>query len=47
LTCLAATQVSKYEIQADLLCRTLTNPNCMKLHSVKSDDGTVLYENKS
>ncbi|MGN6147831.1 MAG: hypothetical protein ACTHPD_04770 [Rhizomicrobium sp.] len=47
LMCLAATQVSKYEIQADLLCRTLTNPNCMKLHSVKSDDGTVLYENKS
>ena len=47
LSCQAATQVTKYEIQADLVCRTLVNPNCMKLHSVKTDDGTVLYENKS
>ena len=47
LSCQAATQVTKYEIQADLVCRTLVNPNCIKLHSVKTDDGTVLYENKS
>ena len=47
LSCQAATQVSKYEIQADLICRTLVDPKCMKLHSVKSDDGTMLYESKN
>ncbi|HEY2033811.1 MAG TPA: hypothetical protein VGH02_09020 [Rhizomicrobium sp.] len=46
LSCQAATQVSKYEIQADLICRTLVDPRCMKLHSVKSDDGTMLYQSK-
>lgn len=44
--CLAATQVSKYEIQADLVCRTLVDPKCIHLHSVKSDDGTMLYQAK-
>jgi type II secretory pathway pseudopilin PulG len=44
--CTAATQVSKYEIQADLICRTLTDPKCVHLHSIKSDDGTVLYQSK-
>ena len=47
LACLAATQVSKYEIQADLLCRTLVDPKCMKLHSVKNGDGMVLYQGKN
>ena len=47
VACMAATTVTKYEIQADLICRTLVNPNCMKLHSVKTDDGTMLYENKN
>jgi hypothetical protein len=47
LSCLAATEVNKYEIQADLLCRTLTSPQCMKLHSVKTADGTTLFEDKN
>jgi hypothetical protein len=47
LACLAATEVNKYEIQADLFCRTLTSPQCMKLHSVKTGDGTTLFEDKS
>ena len=47
VACLAATPATKYEIQADLICRTLVNPNCMKLHSVKTDDGTMLFEDKS
>lgn len=47
LACLATTQVSKYEIQADLVCRTVVDPKCMKLHSVKNGDGTVLYQSKN
>ena len=46
VACLAATTATRYEIQADLICRTLVNPNCMKLHSVKTDDGTTLYSSK-
>jgi len=46
VACLAATQVTKYVIEADLMCRTLVDPKCMKLHSVKSDDGTMLYQSK-
>jgi len=47
VSCLAATEVNKYEIQADLICRTLTDSRCMKLHSVKTEDGTTLYEDKN
>jgi hypothetical protein len=41
--CTAATDVSKYKLEADLVCRPISNPACVKLHSVTSDDGTVLY----
>jgi hypothetical protein len=41
--CTAATDVSKYKMEADLVCRQISNPACVKLHSVTSDDGTVLY----
>jgi hypothetical protein len=41
--CTAATDVSKYKLEADLVCRQISNPACVKLHSVTSDDGTVLY----
>lgn len=41
--CTAATTVSKYRMEADLVCRQISNPACVKLHSVTSDDGTVLY----
>jgi hypothetical protein len=44
--CQAGTQVSKYELSADIICSTLTNPNCVKLYSIKSDDGTTLYQRK-
>jgi hypothetical protein len=47
VSCLAATEVNKYQIQADLFCRTLTDSRCMKLHSVKTDHGTTLYEDKN
>jgi hypothetical protein len=42
--CLAVTQVSKYTLAADLLCRDLKKPACVMLHSVTQDDGTVLYK---
>ncbi|HEY4266417.1 MAG TPA: hypothetical protein VGM72_13955 [Micropepsaceae bacterium] len=45
--CIAATQVSKYVIEADLVCHQVTDPKCVRLHSIKSDDGTVLYQAKS
>ena len=44
--CQAGTTVSKYELQADIICSTLTNPTCVKLYSIKSDDGTSLYQRK-
>jgi hypothetical protein len=45
--CTAATQVTKYRIEANLVCRQLTNPACVQLHSITSDDGTVLYQSKN
>jgi hypothetical protein len=45
--CIAATQVSKYVIEADLVCRQVNDPKCVHLHSIKTDDGTVLYEAKN
>ncbi|HEY7976854.1 MAG TPA: hypothetical protein VID67_01565 [Rhizomicrobium sp.] len=45
--CIAATEVSKYVIEADLVCRQINDPKCVHLHSIKSDDGTVLYQAKS
>jgi len=45
--CIAATQVSKYVIEADLVCRQITDPKCVHLHSIKTDDGTVLYQSKN
>jgi hypothetical protein len=41
--CIAATDVSRYTMEADLVCRQISDPACVKLHSVTSDDGTVLY----
>jgi hypothetical protein len=45
--CIAATQVSRYIIEADLVCRQVNDPKCVQLHSIKTDDGTTLYEKKS
>ena len=45
--CLAATEVSKYVIEADLVCRQVTDPKCVHLHSIKTDDGSVLYQAKN
>lgn len=45
--CLAATQASKYEIQADLVCANVEDTKCVHLHSIKTDDGTVLYQAKN
>lgn len=42
--CIAVTQVSKYTLAADALCRDLAKPACVMLHSVTQDDGTVLYK---
>jgi hypothetical protein len=45
-TCLAATDVAKYKVTADLLCSDMRKANCAKLYSVVSEDGTVLYQAK-
>jgi len=42
--CIAVTQVSKYTIAADLVCRNLKNAQCVNVFSVTQDDGTVLYQ---
>jgi len=41
--CEGATDVSRYVIAVDLLCRELKNPRCVALYSVQQRDGTVLY----
>jgi hypothetical protein len=42
--CTASTGVAKYAIAADVLCSTLLDPRCVRVYSVTSDDGTVLYK---
>jgi hypothetical protein len=42
--CLAATDVAKYTVAADLVCRDLRDKRCVNLYSVTRDDGTVLYQ---
>jgi hypothetical protein len=44
--CNAATDVAKYAVTADLICADMRKADCVKLYSVKSDDGTVLYQAK-
>jgi len=41
--CVAATSALKYVIIADLVCRQLADPACVKIHAIKTDDGTTLY----
>jgi len=45
-SCDVASQVSRYRITADLVCRQIVNPKCTKVVSVQMDDGTVLYKAK-
>lgn len=42
--CIAVTQVSKYTIAADLVCRNLKNAQCVSIFSVTQDDGAVLFQ---
>jgi hypothetical protein len=45
--CVAATQVAKYLVAVELLCRNLKDRRCVSLYSVTQDDGTVLYQRQS
>jgi hypothetical protein len=45
-TCTAATDVAKYAVTADLICVDMRKADCVKVYSVKSDDGTMLYQAK-
>jgi hypothetical protein len=42
--CVAGTQVTKYVLAGDLLCKNLKDSRCISLFSVTQDDGTVLYQ---
>jgi hypothetical protein len=42
--CVAGTQVTRYVLAGDLLCRNLKDSHCVSLFSVTQDDGTVLYK---
>lgn len=42
--CIAVSQVSKYTIAADAVCRNLANAQCVNVYSVTQDDGTVLFQ---
>ncbi|HEY5338277.1 MAG TPA: hypothetical protein VIJ85_08755 [Rhizomicrobium sp.] len=44
-SCMAGTDVAKYKITGDLVCRQLQKAECVKIVSIASDDGTVLYQN--
>ncbi len=41
--CAGATNVARYVIAVDLICRDLKNPRCVALYSVVQPDGTMLY----
>jgi hypothetical protein len=45
--CVAGTQVTKYVLAGDLVCRNLRDSRCISLFSVTQDDGTVLYQRQS
>ena len=45
-TCLADTDVAKYKVTGDLMCSDMRKADCVKLYSIVSDDGTVLYQAK-
>jgi hypothetical protein len=42
--CVAGTQVTRYVLAGDLVCRNLKDSHCVSLFSVTQDDGTVLYQ---
>ncbi len=42
--CVAGTQVTKYVLAGDLMCRNLKDSRCVSLFSVTQDDGTVLFQ---
>ena len=44
--CGAGTDVAKYTLVGDLVCRDLRKAECVNLYSVTSDDGTVLYQRR-
>ena len=46
-SCMGATDVAKYKVTGDLICTDLRKATCVKLYSVISDDGTVLYQAKN
>jgi hypothetical protein len=41
--CVAATDLTKYMLIADLACRDLRDQRCVSLYSVVQENGTVLY----
>jgi hypothetical protein len=45
--CVATTQVAKYLVAVELLCRNLKDRRCVSLYSVTQQDGTVLYQRQS
>ena len=45
-SCMAVTDVEKYKVTADLLCSDMRKADCVRLYSVVSGDGTVLYQAK-
>jgi len=45
--CTAATNVAKYTMTADLVCRNLQEPRCTDLYSITREDGTVLYQRQA
>ncbi len=42
--CVATTNVTKYTIAIDLMCRDPKDPRCVSLYTVSQDDGSVLYQ---
>jgi hypothetical protein len=42
--CVAGTQVTRYVLAGDLMCRNLKDSRCVSLFSVTQDDGTILYQ---
>jgi hypothetical protein len=45
--CVAGTDVTKYVLAGDLMCRNLKDSRCVSLFTVTEADGTMLYQRQS
>ena len=45
--CTSATEVARYNIAVDLVCRQIRDARCVSLYTISKPDGTLLYQRRS